>query len=124
MRTVRSVAELREALPRDGRIGLVPTMGYFHEGHLELMRRARAGCDFVVVSLFVNPAQFGDGEDLEAYPRDEARDASLAASEGVDLLFAPATEEVYPPGFSATVAVEGITRILEGDSGRRGSGRE
>src|SRR5207248_2016416 len=81
------------------------TMGFFHDGHLSLMRGARAECGVVVVSLFVNPAQFAPGEDLEAYPRDEARDASLAASEGVDLLFAPATEEVYPPGFSATVAV-------------------
>ena len=94
MRTVRTVSELREALAperRAGRsIGLVPTMGAFHDGHLSLMRRAREQCDVVVVSLFVNPAQFGPGEDLEAYPRDEARDAELAEAEGVDLLFAPA----------------------------------
>src|SRR5436305_1511152 len=119
MRTVRSVAELREALPRDGRIGLVPTMGYFHEGHLELMRRARAGCDFVVVSLFVNPAQFAPGEDLAAYPRDEERDSRLAEGEGVDLLFAPPPEEVYPPGFSTYVEVEGLTDVLEGDPAQR-----
>jgi pantoate--beta-alanine ligase len=121
MRTVRTVAELRQALPRDERIGLVPTMGYFHEGHLELMRRARAGSDFVVVSLFVNPAQFGDGEDLDAYPRDEERDARLAEAEGVDLLFAPPHEEVYPPGFSTFVEVEGLTDVLEGDPAQRGA---
>jgi pantoate--beta-alanine ligase len=121
MRTVRTVAELREALPGDRRIGLVPTMGYFHEGHLQLMRRARAACDFVVVSLFVNPAQFGEGEDLEAYPRDAERDARLAGAEGVDLLFAPPLEEVYPPGFSTYVEVEGLTDVLEGDPAQRGA---
>jgi pantoate--beta-alanine ligase len=126
VRTVRSVAELREALAperRAGRsIGLVPTMGYFHEGHLSLIRRARQDCDIVVVSLFVNPAQFGPGEDLEAYPRDEARDTELADAEGVDLLFAPSQEEVYPEGFDTKVSVGGITSILEGDLGRRGPG--
>jgi pantoate--beta-alanine ligase len=126
VRTLRTVAELREALAparRAGkRIGLVPTMGFFHDGHLSLMRQARADCDVVVVSLFVNPAQFGPGEDLGAYPRDEERDAALAAELGVDLLFAPAVEEVYPLGFSATVAVGGITEILEGDPGHRGPG--
>ena len=121
MRTVRTVAELRGALPRGGRIGLVPTMGYFHEGHLELMRRARASSDFVVVSLFVNPAQFAEGEDLDAYPRDAERDAGLAETEGVDLLFAPPTEEVYPPGFSTYVEVEGLTDVLEGDPAQRGA---
>ena len=124
MRTVRTVAELREALAperRAGRsIGLVPTMGYFHDGHLSLMRRARPENDVLVVSLFVNPAQFGPGEDLEAYPRDEERDARLAEEEGVDLLFAPPVEEVYPDGFDTTVTVRGLTETLEGDEAQRG----
>ena len=124
MRTVRTVAELREALAperRAGRsIGLVPTMGYFHEGHLSLMRRARAETDVVVVSLFVNPAQFAPGEDLAAYPRDERRDAELAEAEGVDLLFAPPVEEVYPDGFDTAVTVGGLTETLEGDEAQRG----
>jgi pantoate--beta-alanine ligase len=117
MRTVRTVGELRAALaPRrgSGEIGLVPTMGAFHEGHLSLMRRARADCDTVVVSLFVNPAQFGANEDLSAYPRDEARDAGLAAELGVDLLFAPGGDEVYPPGFDTAVEVGGLTDVLCG----------
>jgi pantoate--beta-alanine ligase len=124
MRTVRTVSELREALAGDRRagrsIGLVPTMGYFHAGHLSLMRRAREGCDVVVVSLFVNPAQFGPNEDLDAYPRDDDRDAALAEAEGVDLLFAPALEEVYPDGFDTTVSVGGLTDVLCGDPARRG----
>jgi pantoate--beta-alanine ligase len=126
MRTVRTVAELREALAperRAGRsIGLVPTMGFFHEGHLALMRAARAECDVVVVSLFVNPSQFGPSEDLGAYPRDEARDAELAEDLGVDLLFAPAVAEVYPDGFSTTVSVHGLTEVLDGHPARRGQG--
>jgi pantoate--beta-alanine ligase len=126
VRTIRSVAALREDLApvrRAGRgIGLVPTMGYFHEGHLSLMRRARGQCDLVVVSLFVNPTQFGPGEDLDAYPRDEARDAELAAAEGVDVLFAPPLDELYPPGFDATVEVGGLTSVLCGDPRRRGPG--
>jgi pantoate--beta-alanine ligase len=124
VRTVRSVAELRPLLAPERRaghsIGLVPTMGYFHDGHLSLMRRARRDSDVVVVSLFVNPAQFGRGEDLDAYPRDEARDAELAEAEGVDLLFAPAREEVYPKGFDTTVSVGGLTSVLEGDPAQRG----
>jgi pantoate--beta-alanine ligase len=124
MRTVRTVAELREALAperRAGRsIGLVPTMGSLHEGHLTLLRRAREACDVVVMSLFVNPAQFGPSEDLDAYPRDEPRDAALAEAEGVDLLFAPAAEEVYPPGFSTTVTVAGLTGVLDGAPEQRG----
>src|SRR4051794_3011999 len=124
MRTVRAVAELREALAAErgtGRsIALVPTMGYFHEGHLSLMRQAREKSDVVVVSLFVNPAQFGPGEDLDTYPRDEERDAELAAGEGVDYLFAPSAEEVYPPGFDTTVAVGGLTEVLDGDPAQRG----
>ena len=118
MRTVRTVAELREALApqrRAGRtIGLVPTMGAFHAGHLALMRRARADTDVVVVSLFVNPTQFRPGEDLSAYPRDEAADAAEAAEAGVDMLFAPAPEEVYPAGFATDVRVGTVTEPLEG----------
>src|SRR5215211_4778102 len=124
MRTVRSVRELREALAperRAGRsIGLVPTMGSFHDGHLSLIRRARAECDVVMVSLFVNPAQFAPSEDLASYPRDEARDAELAEAEGVDVLFAPPVEEVYPAGFDTSVRVGGLTEVLEGAQGQRG----
>ena len=126
MRTVRTVRELREALAperRAGRsIGLVPTMGFFHGGHLSLIRRAREQCDVVVVSVFVNPAQFGPGEDLDAYPRDEARDAELAEAEGVDLLFAPAVEEVYPDGFDTAVSVGQLAGVLEGAAEQRGPG--
>jgi pantoate--beta-alanine ligase len=125
VRTVRTVSELREALAperRAGRsIGLVPTMGAFHGGHLSLIRRAREQCEVVVVSLFVNPAQFGPGEDLEAYPRDEENDARLAEAEGVDILFAPAVEEVYPDGFATTVTVGGLTDVLDGAPGQRGA---
>jgi pantoate--beta-alanine ligase len=124
MRTVRTVAELRDRLAGDRRagrtIGLVPTMGHFHEGHLSLMRRAREESDVVVVSLFVNPTQFGPEEDLGSYPRDEGRDASLAEAEGVDLLFVPPVEEVYPSGFDTVVRVTGLTAVLCGDPERRG----
>jgi pantoate--beta-alanine ligase len=124
MRTLRTVAELRVALrePRlAGRsIGLVPTMGSFHEGHLSLMRRARRDCDEVVVSLFVNPTQFEQTADLSRYPRDEARDELMAADVGVDYLFVPTVAEVYPRGFTTTVSVAGITETLEGS--RRGRG--
>jgi pantoate--beta-alanine ligase len=115
---IRTVAELRAALVeprRSGRtIGLVPTMGAFHDGHLSLMRRARRDCDVVVVSLFVNPAQFNDPADLEAYPRDSERDTALATEIGVDHLFAPGTDQVYPAGFATTVSVGGVTETLEG----------
>jgi pantoate--beta-alanine ligase len=118
MIVIRTGADLRAALlepRRAGRtIGLVPTMGAFHEGHLSLMRRARAQADVVVVSLFVNPAQFNDPSDLEKYPRDRERDEALAAEIGVDYLFAPPVEEVYPSGFATTVSVAGITEPLEG----------
>jgi pantoate--beta-alanine ligase len=118
MNVIRTVAELRAELlePRRAgrRIGLVPTMGSFHEGHLSLIRRARQDCDVVVVSLFVNPTQFNDATDLDAYPRDPERDAVLAAEIGVDYLFAPAVDEVYPPGFATTVSVAGLTETLEG----------
>jgi pantoate--beta-alanine ligase len=126
MRIVRTVAELREALASERRagrtIGLVPTMGSFHEGHLSLIRRARVDCEVVVVSLFVNPTQFAPTEDLATYPRDERRDAGLADAEGVDLLFAPADDEVYPDGFDTTVTVGGVASVLEGDPARRGPG--
>jgi pantoate--beta-alanine ligase len=126
MRTIRTVSELREALAperRAGRsIGLVPTMGFFHGGHLSLMRSARAECDVVVVSLFVNPTQFGPNEDLATYPRDEERDAALAEEIGVDVLFAPSLDEVYPVGFTTTVSVHGLTEVLDGHPARRGQG--
>jgi pantoate--beta-alanine ligase len=126
MRTARSVAEVRDALSsarREGaRVGLVPTMGALHDGHLSLIREARRTCDVVVASLFVNPAQFGPGEDLDAYPRDEARDAELLEAEGVDVLYAPAAEDVYPDGFATAVEVSGLTEILDGDPERRGPG--
>jgi pantoate--beta-alanine ligase len=125
MKIVRTKTELREELAtprREGkRIGLVPTMGYFHDGHLSLMRGAREDCDVVVVSLFVNPTQFGPGEDLDAYPRDEDRDAELAALEGVDLLWMPDAEEMYPEGFATSVEVaNSLTGVLEGDPSHRG----
>jgi pantoate--beta-alanine ligase len=140
MRTVRTVTELRAALapvrqaalarPTHGgavasiggtgrvttTIGLVPTMGALHEGHLSLIRSARAQCEYVVVSLFVNPAQFEEGADLALYPRSEAEDARLAEGAGADILFAPSIEEVYPDGFASAVEVFGLTDRLEGAS--------
>jgi pantoate--beta-alanine ligase len=120
MRVVRTVHEVREALaePRmDARsIGLVPTMGWFHDGHLSLMRRARADCDVTVVSLFVNPTQFNDPRDLDAYPRDEKRDAAMAKTEDVDILFAPSAAEMYPQGQSTTVTIGGVSEPLEGQA--------
>ena len=113
MKIVRTIAELR-ARPR-GLLGLVTTMGAFHEGHLALFRAARAENDVVVASLFVNPAQFGANEDLAAYPRDEKRDAELADAAGVDIVFAPSAEELYPPGFQTWVEVEQLGRTLEGE---------
>jgi pantoate--beta-alanine ligase len=125
MRVVRTASELRESLARahrDGRtIGLVPTMGYLHEGHLSLLRAAREGCDVVVMSVFVNPAQFGPGEDLDTYPRDLGRDAALAEEAGVDLLYAPTADEIYPAGFATAVEVGGgLTDVLCGDPDHRG----
>jgi pantoate--beta-alanine ligase len=125
MKIVRTRSELREGLTeprREGkRIGLVPTMGYFHDGHLSLMRGARQDCGIVVVSLFVNPTQFGPGEDLDSYPRDEDRDAELAALEGVDLLWTPDTDQMYPEGFATSVEVaNSLAGVLEGDPERRG----
>jgi pantoate--beta-alanine ligase len=97
-------------------IGLVPTMGALHEGHLSLIHEARAMCDVVVVSVFVNPTQFGPAEDFESYPRDLTRDASLLAEYNVDYVFAPAVEEIYPPGYATYVTVEGLSEQLEGAS--------
>ncbi|HLZ82019.1 MAG TPA: pantoate--beta-alanine ligase, partial [Caulobacteraceae bacterium] len=96
------------------RIGLVPTMGALHDGHLSLVRLARTRADWVIASLFVNPAQFGPGEDFTIYPRDEARDAVLLGAAGCDLLYAPDPDEIYPPGFGTTVTVSGVTADMEG----------
>ena len=118
MKLIRQVSALREALgeARSGRrtTGLVPTMGAFHEGHLSLMRRARRECDVVVVSLFVNPKQFDEPSDLEAYPRDEHRDTALARMAGVDFLFAPPVSELYPEGSATRVSLSGPGERLEG----------
>jgi len=103
VKIVRTIGELR----LEGEVGLVPTMGGLHAGHLALIRAAREENEVVVASLFVNPAQFGDPDDLAAYPRDERRDSRLAAAAGVDVLFAPSVEELYPPGFGTWVDVEG-----------------
>jgi pantoate--beta-alanine ligase len=114
VKTLRTIAELRAELAGRTGIGLVPTMGAFHDGHLALIRAARKECETVVVSVFVNPAQFAAGEDFERYPRDEARDAALAEEAGVDLLFAPTVDELYPPGYETWVEVEELGAILEG----------
>jgi pantoate--beta-alanine ligase len=118
MTTLHTIAEVRRALDAHRRggelIGLVPTMGGLHDGHLSLFERARIDCDVVVASLFVNPAQFDDPRDLAAYPRDADGDGRQAAEHGVDYLFAPAPDELYPPGFATTVSVAGVTETLEG----------
>jgi pantoate--beta-alanine ligase len=125
-RVLRGVDELRAALVparRAGQtIGLVPTMGFLHDGHVSLLRAARAQCDIVVMSLFVNPTQFGPNEDLDRYPRDEERDLRLAGAAGVDLVFAPEVDEMYPDGAATTVEVSGnLTSVLDGDPSRRGA---
>jgi pantoate--beta-alanine ligase len=101
---------------QDRTVGLVPTMGALHEGHLSLVREARRMCDVVVVSVFVNPAQFGPGEDFEHYPRDLTKDTALLTDYNVDYIFAPPVEEIYPKGFSTYVNVEGLSEQLEGAS--------
>ena len=111
MKIVRNAS----ALPSSDSLGLVPTMGAFHKGHLSLFRAARAENELVVVSLFINPAQFAPGEDLDRYPRDEERDAQLAEAAGVDVLYVPATEEIYPDGFQTWVDVEELGSVLEGE---------
>ena len=119
MHTVNRLADLRAAvdsLRSRGEVALVPTMGALHDGHLTLVREARKQAPTVVVSIFVNPAQFGPNEDLAAYPRQLAEDARLLVGEGVDLLWAPPVEEVYPPGFATTVSVAGLSESLCGAS--------
>jgi len=113
---VQTIEETRLALEpsRGGSIGLVPTMGSLHEGHIALLRSARAENETVVMSLFVNPAQFGDASDLAKYPRDEERDLELAREAGADLIFAPSVDEMYPPGFQTWVDVTELGAILEG----------
>ena len=124
MKFIRTIAEMqahsRGARAAGRAIGLVPTMGAFHGGHESLVRAARAASDELVVSLFVNPAQFNDPRDLAAYPRDEQRDAAIAERLGVDVLFAPPAEAVYPAGFATTVSVPGLSDVLEG--AKRGPG--
>ncbi|UNK70672.1 pantoate--beta-alanine ligase [Microbacterium sp. H1-D42] len=118
MKILRTIGDVRDAVraarAQGHRVGLVPTMGAFHDGHLALMRHARAHNELVVVSLFVNPTQFGQGEDLSSYPRDEARDAALAEQQGVDILFAPEPAEIYPDGFATSIHVSGLTDVLDG----------
>jgi len=118
IKTVRTVADLRAAVAawRDERlsVGLIPTMGALHEGHLALARTAKEQCDRAVASIFVNPTQFGPSEDLDRYPRREAADAAALAEMGVELIFAPTVEEMYPQGFATTVSVAGVADRLEG----------
>ncbi len=116
MKVCRTIAEVRAQLEplSAGSVGLVPTMGALHDGHLSLLQAARAECDTVVMSLFVNPAQFGDESDLAAYPRDEEHDLAAAEEGGVDLVFAPSAEEMYPPQFQTWVEVTELGSMLEG----------
>ena len=118
--TVSTIADLRAAVARwrtaERTVGLVPTMGGLHDGHLALVRQARAECDRVVATIFVNPTQFNEQADFNSYPRDEARDAAGLAAAGADLLFAPAAQEIYPAGFATTVSVSGLTDCLCGVS--------
>lgn len=125
MRTIRTISELRAALAEAlaggaASVGFVPTMGALHEGHVSLLRAARRESDVVVLSIFVNPTQFTEAADLDAYPRTEDADEALAAAAGVDIIFAPEAAELYPPGFATTVSVAGpLTATLEGEG--RGS---
>jgi pantoate--beta-alanine ligase len=114
MKVVRTVAEMRAARRAVGDLGLVPTMGYLHEGHLSLVARARAENAAAAASIFVNPTQFGPNEDLARYPRDLPRDLALLEAAGVDLVFVPEAGEIYPPGFATAVEVRGVTDVLEG----------
>jgi pantoate--beta-alanine ligase len=115
MKIVKTIAELRDLRPKLAKpLGFVPTMGYLHEGHLELVRRARAENQTVAVSIFVNPTQFGPHEDFKQYPRDPERDLALLAKEGTDLVFMPSAEEMYPPNFDSWVEVGKLAERLEG----------
>jgi pantoate--beta-alanine ligase len=114
VRLIRTVDEMRRARPAGASVALVPTMGALHAGHVSLFEAARADCDVVVASLFVNPAQFAPGEDFARYPRDEARDARIAKDTGVDVVFAPSADELYPNGFQTWVDVEALSKPLEG----------
>jgi pantoate--beta-alanine ligase len=117
MRILRSIRDVRAALApmrKAGSVGFVPTMGALHEGHATLFRTARATCGAVVASIFVNPTQFNDADDLARYPRREADDARMAEAAGVDVLFAPTADEMYPAGFSLTVDLEGPSAGFEG----------
>jgi pantoate--beta-alanine ligase len=116
IRSVRQMQRTAEQLRSKGRIGFVPTMGALHDGHLELIRRAKRLADFVVVSIFVNPIQFGPNEDFRSYPRDSARDRRLLEELGVDVIFYPEVRDMYPSGFTTYVEVEGLTRELCGRS--------
>ncbi|MDB5461621.1 MAG: pantoate--beta-alanine ligase [Phenylobacterium sp.] len=114
MQVLQTIAQMRAARPGAGDLGLVPTMGYLHAGHLSLVERAKAECGAVAVSIFVNPTQFGPGEDLSRYPRDLPRDLGMLEAAGVDLVFAPEPSEIYPPGFATEIRVGGVTDVLEG----------
>ncbi len=115
--TIAGISEVVSLAEKNGKtIGFVPTMGYFHEGHSSLIRRARKECSVLIVSIFVNPAQFGAGEDYETYPKDLAGDSSLAEKEKVDFIFAPGVSEMYPTGYSTFVEVEGLSKIMCGRS--------
>lgn len=123
VRSVTELEEIREGLRNSERtVGFVPTMGFLHEGHAGLLAAARAQCDFVVLSIFVNPKQFDRASDLEGYPRDEERDLGIAAGQGVDLVFSPQPEDLYPEGFATTVEVQGLTDVLCGSEASRGAG--
>ncbi|HXI79251.1 MAG TPA: pantoate--beta-alanine ligase [Verrucomicrobiae bacterium] len=115
MRVLRTRDELRDALAEVGRpLGLVPTMGWLHDGHRSLMRRARADNATTIASIFVNPRQFNEAADYQRYPRNETRDLAICEEEGLDLVFVPSVEEIYPPGFDTTVSVGAVARPLEG----------
>lgn len=126
MKLLRTPAEMHDLRDEHRRlapsVGLVPTMGYLHEGHGSLLAAARAECEVVVMSLFVNPTQFRAGEDLASYPRDEARDLAIAEAAGVDIVYAPLPDDIYPAGFATRVEVEGLTEVLCGSETSRGAG--